>query len=63
MQENGVKLLHIRALNPIKYCLALMDALFTDDEMATHCFSSGSSSTKNPLPQEKVDLIKGKENQ
>lgn len=58
-QENGVNLLTIRAMNPIKYALALMDALFSDEEMASHCFSCGARGTKPKLPQEKIKLIEG----
>ncbi len=53
-------LLAIRAMNPIKYSLALMDALFSDQEMGSNCFSRGRRGTKQELPQEKVKLIQGK---
>ncbi len=58
-QEAGVDLLAIRAMNPIKYSLALMDALFSDQEMGSNCFSRGRRGTKQELPQEKVKLIQG----
>ena len=54
-----MKLLNIRSLNPIKYSLSLLDAFFTDEQMATHSFSSRG--TKLQLPQEKLDLIKGED--
>lgn len=60
LQEAGVNLLAIRAINPVKYALSLMDALFSDEEMASHCFSCGTRGTKPRLPQEKVKLIEGK---
>jgi hypothetical protein len=44
-QEKGVHLLGIRAQDPPKYALALMDAIFTDEEMGTCCFSAGKRST------------------
>ena len=59
MQEAGVNLLSIRAINPIKYALSLMDATFSDEEMATHCFASGKRGSKTQLPQEKIKLIEG----
>jgi len=37
VQEKGVNLLGIRASNGDEYALALMDALFTDEEMAKSC--------------------------
>ena len=59
MQEHGVNLLAIRAMNPSKYALSLMDAIFSDDEMCVSCFSCGKRGTKPELPQEKVKLIEG----
>ena len=38
VQEKGVNLLGIRASSADKYALALMDALFTDEEMAKSCY-------------------------
>ncbi len=58
LQETGVRLLTIRALNPTKYTLALMDALFSDEEMGSSCFSS-KRGTKPQLPQAKIKLIEG----
>ena len=54
-----MRLLGIRAQDPPKYALALMDAIFTDEEMGTCCFSAGKRSTKQPLPEEKIRLIEG----
>ena len=34
-----MNLLNIRAKNPTKYALSLMDAIFSDEELATKCFS------------------------
>ena len=42
----------------IKYSLSLMDALFSDQEMANSCFSN-IKSLKPCLPKEKLDLIEG----
>lgn len=46
-------------MNAVKYALALMDALFSDEEMATKCFSCGKRGTKEQLPQDKIKLIQG----
>ena len=37
----------------------LMDALFTDDEMASHCFCKSKKSTKDALCETKTKLIEG----
>lgn len=58
-QENGVKLLELRAVNPEKYALTLLDSLFDDTEMASSCFESSKRSTKPPLPGAKIALLKG----
>ena len=49
----------IRAINPGKYALSLMDALFSNEEMRAKCFSGTSRSNKEALPKEKVKLIEG----
>ncbi len=54
-----MNLLFIRAMNPIKYALSLMDALFTYKEIGSHCYSRGKRGTKEELPGEKVQLMKG----
>ena len=59
-QDKGVSLLSIRAMDVPKYALALMDAIFSDDEMATCCFSRGKKTTKSQLPRDKVQLLEGK---
>ncbi len=59
LQESGVNLLVIRAMNAQKYALSLMDAIFSDEEMSKSCFSCGKRGTKPQLPQEKVKLIEG----
>jgi len=52
--------LSLRALNPEKYALSLMDALFGDEEMAGSCFSESNRSSKPPLPRAKTSLLEGK---
>ncbi len=52
-------LLSVRAMDSLKYALALMDAVFDDKDMAVCCFSRGKRGTKSPLPQEKIKLIEG----
>lgn len=54
-----MNLLGLRAVNPDKYALALMDALFDDETMASCCFQTTNRSTKPPLPRHKVKLIQG----
>ena len=56
VQEKGVNLLGIRASSADKYALALMDALFTDEEMAKSCYMLTKRSKKPPLPTEKITL-------
>ncbi len=61
LQDNGVDLLAIRSPNPPKYVLALMDALFSDEEMASKCYIVLSKKgSKTPLSSEKKKLIEGK---
>ena len=45
-------LLGIRVQDLPKYALALMDAIFTDEEMGSCCFSAGKRSQKKPLPED-----------
>ena len=59
LKENGVDLLAIKAAEADKYALALMEALFTDEELAQSCYSSTSRSTKTPLPKDKIELLEG----
>lgn len=47
-------------MNPVKYALSLMDALFSDDELGSKCFSCGKRATKPQLSLEKIKLIEGK---
>ena len=58
LQDNGVNLLVIRAVEPDKYALSLMDVLFTEVEMATCCYDNKKSS-KPGLPPSKVQLLEG----
>ena len=61
LQDNGVDLLGIRSPNPPKYTLALMETLYSDEEMASKCYIVLSKkSTKSPLSSEKKKLIEGK---
>ena len=54
-----MNLLALRAVNPEKYALSLMDALFSDEEMASSCFAKSKRSTKPPLPHERIKLLEG----
>lgn len=60
MQDKGVNLLTLQAPDPEKYALVLMDALFSDSEMATSCYVATKRSKKNPLPPEKIELLESK---
>ena len=57
IQSNGVNLLQLRAVNPEMYALALMDALFSDEDMAQCCFIPSKKSVKAPLCENKTKII------
>ena len=46
-------------MNPEKYALALLSALFSDEELATSCYAETSRSKKPALPQEKIQILEG----
>ena len=52
-------LVHLMAVNPEKYALALMEALFIVKKIASsyYCVTM-KQSKKNPLPMEKNDILK-----
>ena len=54
-----MNLLSIRAMNPVKYSLSLMDALFKDEEMNGRCFYVSARGKKPQLPEKKIKLIQG----
>ena len=54
-----MNLLSLRAVNPEKYALALMDALFSDEDMGGSCYAVSKRSTKPPLEQSKIQLLEG----
>ena len=49
----------LRATAPDKYALAILTALFTDEEMGRSCYATTSRSTKPPLPADKIALLEG----
>ena len=55
-----MNLLKLRAVNPCKYALQLMDVLFTDSEMSTSCYASSNKSPKPGLDPTRVALLEGK---
>ena len=55
-----MNLLKLRVSNCEKYALLLMDALFTDEEMASSCYIETQRSKKSPLPKEKISLLESK---
>ncbi len=59
--ENGVNLLTIRAEDPYKYALHLMDILFTDEEMASSCYVSSKRTKKPGLDPARVTVLEGEE--
>ena len=52
-------LLRVKAKDEFKYVLALMDVLFTKEEMAKSCFAPSKKTKKPQLPAEKLKLIEG----
>ncbi len=58
-QHNGMDLLAVRANDPCKYSLSLMDVIFTTDEMATCCYEATKRSKNPPLDKERVKLLEG----
>ena len=58
-QENGINLLKLRAVDPEKYSLQLMDFLFTDQEMASSCYVASQRTKKPGLDAEKIALLEG----
>ncbi len=59
LQGNGVNLLSLRAVDPAKYALQLMEVLFTEDEMATSCYIASHRTKKPGLNKQKVLLLEG----
>ncbi|KAL5493828.1 hypothetical protein EMCRGX_G015060 [Ephydatia muelleri] len=63
ISKSGVNLLQIRSQNPGKYALALLDALFSNEEQSTCCYkastktNSSSVSQKPPLSPNRVKLL------
>ena len=51
--------MNLLSIRSAKYALALMDALFSDEEMGCKCFTCTSRSHKTPLPMDQVKLIEG----
>ncbi len=59
MQESGIDLLTLRAVDPGKYALQLMDVLFSETEMAKSCYQSSKRTTKPALDSAKINLLEG----
>eukprot|EP00731_Ephydatia_muelleri_P032656 Em0024g200a len=63
ISKSGVNLLQIRSQNPGKYALALLDALFSNEEQSTCCYkastktNSSSVSHKPSLSPNRVKLL------
>ena len=62
-----MELLKIDSTDIVKYGLALLDALFTDEEQATHCYkasgksNSSSVSAQPPMSPGRVKTLDGKQ--
>ena len=52
--------MNIRAPDPGKYALNLMDVLFTDEEMRGSCFVATARTKKPALDITRVALLEGK---
>ena len=52
-------MLTIRAVNPAKYALQLMDVLFSDKEMSSPCYSGSSRTDKPGLDPAKILILEG----
>lgn len=52
-------MLNIRAAEPHKYALMLLDALFTDEEMASSCYAASKRSEKPELDRTRIRLLEG----
>eukprot|EP00731_Ephydatia_muelleri_P034398 Em0058g4a len=63
LTEDGIDLLSIKAVDPAKYALNLMNALFTDEEMGSSCFKKrlGSKTEKPQLSPKRVGLLEASE--
>ncbi len=59
LQDNGVNLLTFGITKADKYALALLDALFSEDELANSCYKATDRSKKGPLNEEKISLLEG----
>ncbi|KAL5502084.1 hypothetical protein EMCRGX_G008802 [Ephydatia muelleri] len=63
ISKGGIELLKIDSTDIVKYGLALLDALFTDEEQATHCYkvsgksNSSSVSAKPPMSPGRVKTL------
>ncbi|KAL5500190.1 hypothetical protein EMCRGX_G011705 [Ephydatia muelleri] len=63
ISKGGIELLKIDSTDIVKYDLALLDALFTDEEQATHCYkasgksNSSSVSAKPPMSPGRVKTL------
>eukprot|EP00731_Ephydatia_muelleri_P008696 Em0004g1034a len=49
ISKGGIELLKIDSTDIVKYGLALLDALFTDEEQATHCYKASGKSNSSSV--------------
>ena len=49
----------MRAVNEEKYALQLMDALFSEQEMASSCYGASQRTKKTALDPSRIALLEG----
>ena len=54
-----MNLLNVPGKDPIKYAIALMCELFTEEEMAKSCYVETMRTKKPSLPVDKRELLEG----
>ena len=59
IQKSGLNLLNFRGTSPTKYATTLLNALFTEEELATRCYEENSRTTKPGLDVKRVQLLEG----
>ena len=51
--------MNFRETSPTKYATTLLNALFTEEELATRCYEENSRTTKPGLNIQRVQLLEG----
>ena len=58
IQKSGLNVLNFRETSPTKYATTLLNALFTEEEVAIKCYEENSRTTKPGLDVKRVQLWK-----